>query len=52
MLARFEPERLATVVPVMDTFGERETLGGLKIHEPTTQVVSVPPPFAGSYVVH
>ena len=52
MVARFEPERLASLVPVLDTFGERETLGGLKIHEPTTQVVSVPPPFAGSHVVH
>jgi hypothetical protein len=52
MLARFEPDRLASIVPVMDTFGERETLGGLKIHEPTAQVVAVPPPFAGSHVVH
>jgi len=52
MLARFEPERLASIAPVMDTFGERETLGGLRIHEPATNVVEVPPPFAGSHVVH
>ncbi|MBM4183058.1 MAG: hypothetical protein FJ207_02400 [Gemmatimonadetes bacterium] len=52
MLARFEPDRLASLAPVMDTFGERETLGGLKIHEPLSRVASVPPPFAGSHVVH
>lgn len=52
MLARFEPERLASIVPVMDTFGERETLGGLKIHDPAIQTVPVPPPFAGSHAVH
>jgi len=52
MLARFEPDRFASLAPVMDTFGERETLRGLKIHEPVAQAVSVPPPFAGSHVVH
>jgi hypothetical protein len=52
MLARFEPERFASLAPVMDTFGERETLGSLKIHESATQAVAVPPPFAGSHVVH
>jgi hypothetical protein len=52
ILARFEPERFASLAPVMDTFGERETLGGIRIHEPTAQAVSVPPPFAGSHVVH
>jgi hypothetical protein len=36
----------------MDTFGDRETLGSLRIHEPVTHVVEVPPPFAGSHVVH
>lgn len=52
MLARFEPERFASLAPVIDTFGERETLGGLNLHEPATQSVSVPPPFAGSHVIH
>lgn len=52
MLARFEPERFASLAPVIDTFGERETLGGFRIHEPVTQSVAVPPPFAGSHVVH
>jgi hypothetical protein len=52
LLARFEPERFASLAPVMDTFGERETLRGLRIHEPATQTVEVPPPFAGSHVIH
>lgn len=52
MLARFEPERFASVAPVMDTFGERETLGGLTIREPAAGAERVPPPYAGSYAVH
>jgi hypothetical protein len=52
MLARFEPSRFASVARLMDTFGERETLAGLHIHEPPTSVVSVTPSYAGSHVVH
>ena len=52
LLARFEPDRFASLSSVMDTYGERETLGSMRIHEPATNVVAVPPPFAGSHVVH
>jgi hypothetical protein len=52
MLARFEPARFATLSRMLETFGERETLAGLHIHEPSGYVVSVPPPYAGSHVVH
>jgi len=52
MLARYEPDRFASLAPVMDTFGERETLRTLRIHEPTSQTVAVPAPFAGSHVIH
>jgi hypothetical protein len=52
LLARFEPSRFASVARVLDTFGERETLAGLHIHEPLAYVVSVPPTYVGSYVVH
>ncbi len=52
LLARFEPDRFAPLVGMMETFGARETLGGLRIHEPSTRVVPVPPPFTGSHVVH
>jgi len=52
MLARFEPMRFASVERWMDTFGERETLAGLHIHEPAAYVVPIAPPFAGSLAVH
>jgi hypothetical protein len=52
LLARFEPARFASVSALLDTFGERETLAGLHMHEPAGFVVSVPPPFVGSHVVH
>ena len=52
MMARFEPDRFAPVEEVMDTFGARETLAGLQIHEPLVHLVQVAPPSAGSHVVH
>ncbi len=52
MFARFEPSRFAPIARVMDTFGERETLAGLHIHEPPAAVAAVPAPFAGSHVIH
>ncbi len=52
ILARFEPDRFAPLARVMETFGARETLSGLHIHEPPTHVVPVPPPFSGSHVIH
>jgi hypothetical protein len=52
MLARFEPDRFASLAPVMDTFGDRETLRSIRINEPATHAVAVPPPFAGSHVIH
>ena len=52
LTARFEPDRYATLERLMDTFGARETLGSLEIHEPLDRWVAVPPPVAGSRVVH
>lgn len=52
LMARFEPDRFALLETVIKTFGARETLAGLNIHEPLTQVVQVPPPITGSLVVH
>lgn len=52
LVARFEPERYVSVEQVMGTFGERETLAGLQIHEPVASIVLVQPPIAGSRVVH
>jgi len=52
LMARFEPDRFAPIEEMIDTFGARETLAGLQIHEPLIQMVQVPPPIAGSHVVH
>lgn len=52
LMARFESDRFASFERIMDTFGARETLAGLHIHEPLAQVVHVPAPIAGSHVVH
>ena len=52
LVARFEPDRFTPLATVMETFGTRETLAGLHIHEPLSHVVQVPPPIAGSHVVH
>lgn len=52
LIARFEPDRYTSLSSVMETFGARETLAGLHIHEPLASVVPVLPPSAGSHVVH
>jgi len=52
ILARFEPDRYAPLEAIMETFGARETLSGLSIHESLSRVVEVPPPSTGSHVVH
>jgi hypothetical protein len=52
LVARFEPDRYASLEEIMETFGARETLSGLSIHESLSNVVKVPPPIAGSHVVH
>jgi hypothetical protein len=52
LLARFDSARFASLERVMDTFGARETLNSLRIHEARQNMVAVPVPFAGSHVVH
>jgi hypothetical protein len=52
LTARFEPERFAPIERVLETFGARETLSGLHIHEPLAHVVDVPPPYTASHAVH
>jgi hypothetical protein len=52
LLARFDPDSFAALARVMDTFGARETLASVRIHESRLHVVPVPPPFSGSHVVH
>lgn len=52
LMARFEPDRFAPLERVMETFGARETLGGLRIHESSARTVPVMATSAGSYAVH
>ena len=52
LLARYDQERFRSLARVMDTFGARETLNALRIHESRLHVVTVPAPFSGSHVVH
>lgn len=52
LMARFEPDRFVSLEKVMETFGARETLAGLHIHEPLSHIVQLPPPTSGSHVVH
>jgi len=52
LVARFEPDRYASFAGLLDTFGVRETLAALQIHDPITRLVPVLPPSAGSHVVH
>lgn len=52
LMARFEPDRYAALESLMDTFGARETLASLQIHEPITRLIPIQPPIAGSRVVH
>jgi len=52
LIARFEPDRLAPLTHLLETFGARETLGGLHIHEPLANVVQLPPLLPDSRVVH
>lgn len=52
LMARFEPARFASTASLIETFGARETLAGLHIHEAMANVVEVAPPGHGSVVVH
>ncbi len=52
LMARFEPNRFTALESLIDTFGARETLASLQIHEPLDRLVRIQPPIAGSRVVH
>jgi hypothetical protein len=52
LMARFEPERFRTVDRLLNTFGVRETLGGLHMRDPGVQPVRIAPFVAGSVTVH
>lgn len=52
LVARFEPVRFEAMEKVLETFGVRETLSSLNVHEPRVQPVRVLPSMPTSQVVH
>lgn len=52
LMARFEPERFESVERLMETFGARETLAALNVHEPAVKPVRVSATTPGSRAVH
>jgi hypothetical protein len=52
LMARFEPLRYESVGHLMETFGERETLAGLSVHEPLSSPVTVSSPNPSTHTVH
>jgi hypothetical protein len=52
LMARFEPDRFHSVGRLLETFGARETLAGLRAAEPRSHAVRVMPAAPGSTSVH
>ena len=52
LVARFEPERYAAMARVLDTFGARETLAGLRVSEPRFRPVRINAAAPTSTAVH
>ena len=52
LVARFEPDRFASLKPLVETFGARETLAGLEVHEPRVHSVRVGAPALSSTTIH
>jgi hypothetical protein len=52
LMARFEPDRYASLADVLETFGARETLSGLHVQGPARAAVSIPHTALGSRFVH
>jgi hypothetical protein len=52
LVARFEPGRFEALDSVLDTFGNRETLAGLRVREPTVKAIPVTSHEVPSATVH
>lgn len=52
LVARFEPDRFAAMEHVLETLGARETLAGLRIHDPRVHAVRVSTYAPSSSAVH
>ena len=52
LMARFEPDRLESVGHLMDTFGQRETLAGLRVRDPQARSVEIGHRLLSALTVH
>ena len=52
LMARFEPGRFESVGHLMDTFGQRETLAGLRVRDPQTRSVEIGYRLSSALTVH
>jgi len=51
-MARFEPNRYESVGHLMDTFGQRETLAGLRVRDPQARSVEIGHRLSSAHAVH
>ena len=52
LMARFEPDRYESVGHLMDTFGQRETLAGLRVRDSQARSVEIGHLFSSAHTVH
>ena len=52
LMARFEPDRYESVGHLMDTFGQRETLAGLRVRDSQARSVEIGHRFSSAKTVH
>ena len=52
LMARFEPDRFESVGHLMDTFGQRETLAGLRVRDPQARSVEIGHRLSSALTVH
>jgi hypothetical protein len=52
LMARFEPARFDSLAPLIETLGERETLGRVQVQEPSAQAVRIASSDAGAQAIH
>jgi hypothetical protein len=52
LMARFEPDRFQSVGHLMDTFGQRETLAGLRVRDPQARSVEIGHRLSSARTVH
>jgi len=52
LVAQYEPERFRSLAPLLETFGDRETLAMLNVHQPRVRAVRIASGSVGSSAIH